>query len=113
MSSLTSRVLPTPDSPASKTTVGASRSASSSSASSDTLPTKWLLVSLAGMPEVSLDRTTPAARAGRIEDPKRWPSGCAPAELIVVCRDERGCEVRMHFGLLSLFLSPGFVLQTA
>lgn len=55
--SVISRVLPTPESPPTRTTTGrplaASRHASSSSASSPTRPTKWLLVSRARMIEVS------------------------------------------------------------
>src|ERR1700729_1077425 len=59
-SSPTRRVLPTPESPPSRTRVGrpalASRTASSSSANSPTRPTKWLLVNLDGMYEVSPER---------------------------------------------------------
>src|ERR1700742_4738775 len=59
-SSPTRRVLPTPESPPSRTSVGrpavASRTASSSSASSPTRPTKWLLVNRDGMYEVSPER---------------------------------------------------------
>src|ERR1700744_1905779 len=59
-SSPTRRVLPTPESPPSKTSVGrpalASRTASSSSANSPTRPTKWLLVNREGMYDVAPER---------------------------------------------------------
>ena len=81
----------------------ASRHASSSSASSPTRPTRWLLVSRARMTEVS-----PEAEPGRLAAPGvRRNIGCASAALdalLDLCRPggrEGSIEFGVHFSFLS------------
>src|SRR5579875_1696924 len=98
----TSRVLPTPESPPTSTTTGAPLCASlhacSSSASSRTRPTKWLLVSLGGMPEVS-----PCARGPWARPPEAGEAGLPfgdPADVGLVTGADSLGECGMHSALL-------------
>jgi len=110
-SSETRRVLPTPESPPSRTSVDrpavASRTASSSSASSPTRPTKWLLVSLERIPEVSTDggghgNARPGDTAGRARRRCTAGTGGVGAELIGALARHDGGELGMHVGFLSM-----------
>src|SRR5258708_38907391 len=107
----TRRLLPTPDSPPTRTSRGrrlaASPSASSSSASSPVRPTKWLLVSLARMAEVS-------PPGGRSRESSLPPLGYLvagralgrSAEIVLSCGGDCPLDLGVHVSLLSVESTP-------
>src|ERR1700744_2778891 len=100
-SSPTRRVLPTPESPPSKTSVGrpalASRTASSSSANSPPRPTQGLLVSRDGMYEVSPERGCDTRAGGSVAAGAREGA----LEITDVGLGDDGAELGVHGSGLS------------